>query len=154
MMHPCFLVYLMHTHSSCQADFHYITPRVFLLQLLNFWYLRTNASLHTSLEIVISSGKVKQRTAPPAFRNSLTGDTHTSYPHLSRMRPTRAGQAGITITLPTTTQFAQNVSASSSSSTSGSGTSCSMIALLARSHAAGLIMACRVSSGEKLISKW
>lgn len=27
---------LMHTHSSCQADFHYITPRVFLLQLFNF----------------------------------------------------------------------------------------------------------------------
>src|SRR5438552_13971301 len=69
------------------------------------------SSLHTSLEIVISSGKVKQRTAPPALRNSLTGDTQTSYPQRSRMRPTRGGHAGITMTLPTTTEFAQKVSA-------------------------------------------
>jgi hypothetical protein len=93
----------------------------------------------SAFEIVISSGKVKQRTAPPALRNSLTGDTHTLYPQRSRMRPTRDGHAGITMTLPKTTEFAQKVSASSSSSTSGSDTSCSMIALLARSHAAGLI---------------
>ena len=112
------------------------------------------SSLHTSLEIVISSGKVKQRTAPPALRNSLTGDTQTLYPQCSRMRPTREGQAGITMTLPTTTEFAQKVSASSNSSTRGSGTSRPMIVLLARSHAAGLMMACRVSSGEKLMSKW
>jgi hypothetical protein len=39
------------------------------------------SSPHTSLEIVISNGKVKQRTAPPALRNSLTGDTQTSYPN-------------------------------------------------------------------------
>ena len=55
--------------------------------------------------------------------NSLTGDTETSKPQPSRMRPTRGGQDGMTMFVPITTELAQNVSASSSSSTSGSGTS-------------------------------
>src|SRR5581483_2278223 len=70
-----------------------------------------------------SRASVRQRTPPPAFMNSLTGDTQMSKPQPSRMRPTRGGQFGMTTFVPMTTELAQNVSASSSSSTSGSGTS-------------------------------
>ena len=69
-----------------------------------------------------SSASVRQRQPPPALRNSSTGDSAIEKPHASSWRPTRGGTDGMTMLRPTTTELAQNVSASSSVSHSGSGT--------------------------------
>ena len=57
---------------------------------------------------VTSSASVRHRQPPPAFRNSPTADSTTLKPHASSWRPTRAGTTGITMFVPTTTEFAQN----------------------------------------------
>jgi hypothetical protein len=72
--------------------------------------------------LAVAAVVLRQRHPPPAFRNSPTSQATTSKPHASSWRPTRTGVAGITTVLPTTTELAQNPSASSSSSHSGSGT--------------------------------
>ena len=88
---------------------------------------RSAAELTSSAaSTTVSSARVRHRQPPPALRNSSTGLSTTSKPHASSWRPTRGGVLGITIVGPTTTELAQNVSASSSSSHSGSGTSASI----------------------------
>ena len=53
-------------------------------------------------------------------------DDDVEAPRLEADGRPAAGQDGITIVVPTTTELAQNTGASSSSSTSGSGTSASI----------------------------
>src|SRR5450755_2350047 len=98
--------------------------------------------------------RTRQWIAPPALRNSLTGDTQIVKPQRSRIWATRKGQAGIIIVFPTTMEFAQKVKASSNSSTRASGTSFSIRSQLRRDQAQGAMIALRSSSGQKDRSKW
>ena len=50
---------------------------------------------------------MRQRHAAAGLQELVTGDSTTSKPHASSWRPTRGGQAGITMVVPTTTELAQ-----------------------------------------------
>jgi hypothetical protein len=98
---------------------------------------RLGAGANAPARIHLSSGRVRQLTAPPDFVNSPTGAQQTSNPCSSSSLASRGGQCDITTVVPTTIALAQKLIASSGLSSSGSGTRSAMRRLPAASSAWG-----------------